>query len=163
MATVDVVTGQDVLASQYNLLRAEVIANASAAYNAAAAASAAAADLDTHEAATAQVHGLPAGIDVLGAQTAGLHIQYMKATATWTHTGGQLERHAAAANWPVAFTNVYAVADAVVLRSVSSVTVYATQDWGTFYTTTGASKMLMIYNSQGETASMEINFIGVGN
>ena len=173
MASVDVVTGTDILASEYNLLRSEVIANVSAAWDASTAASlawdatvaasAAGADVVTHAAVTAQIHGLAANIDVLGAQTAGLHIQYMQATATWTHTGGQLERHSAGADWPVAFASVYAVADAVVLRSASGVTVYATQDWGTEYSVTSATKELMIYNSQGETASMEVNFIGVGN
>ena len=171
MQSIDVITGGTATASQYNLLRADVITNVTAAYNASAAASAAvvaasgaAADVVTHAAVVSNVHGVGASVNVLGAkQASGLRIEYARASATWTHTGGQLEKRAAGVAWGNAFANIYAVTDAVVLRSVSSLTVYTTQDWGTKYSTTGASKMLMIYNSQGEVASMEINFIGIGN
>ncbi len=163
MATVDVVTGQDVLASQYNLLRAEVIANASAAYNAAAAASAAAADLDTHEAATAQVHGLPAGIDVLGAASPGLYIQYAKGALTWSHTGGQWEEHYAYAAWPVGFTNLYAVASSVGVGSVTVNSAFIGQMQNVRYSTVGATARANIYNVQGENTSMQLDIIGIGN
>lgn len=163
MATVDVVTGADILATEYNLLRSEVIANVSGIADATAAASGAAADVVTHAAVTAQIHGLASGIDVLGAQTAGLHIQYATGASTWSHAGGQWETRHAYAAWPVAFTNIYAVAVSFGVGSHTAESAYGGEVRDMAYTTTGATQVWRIYNAQGENTSMWANFIGIGN
>ena len=165
MATVDVVTGQDVLASQYNLLRAEVIANASAAYNAAAAASAAAADLDTHEAATAQVHGLPAGIDVLGAASPGLYIQYINVEATVHHTAGaQSETDHITASWPQAFNNIYCcTVSCGSAHSWDAGAGYLENIRNTQYTTTAINVAVRTYQSANAYGQIPLRAIGIGN
>lgn len=167
-------------ATAYNLLRIDVIANvsgvaaaaslaydaslaASLAWDATVAASAGAADLDTHEAATHTIHGLAAGIDVLGAQTAGLHIQYATGASTWSHTGGSDETHSAYAAWPVAFNNLYAVTVSFGVGSHTADGAYISQPRDMAYTTTGATQVLRVYNGQSENTSCWANFIGIGN
>lgn len=123
MATVDVVTGNDVLASEYNLLRSEVIAAATvggvnaedivttiaAASVAGVDATAAAADVVTHAGVTANIHGLPSGIDVLGVQTPGQHIQYIAVNATVHHSdGGNSETNYISGEWVSGFTTIVA-------------------------------------------------------
>ena len=170
MQSIDVITGGTATASQYNLLRADVITNVTAAYNAAAAASAAVVtasavgvSLATHLATAASVHGLPTGVNVFGSkQASGLRAEYATVAATWTHAAGQHESHPAGVAWANPFTNVYAVTDAVMLNG-GDATFYISQDWGTIYSTTGASKGLLIYNASTEVSSMELHFIAVGN
>jgi len=170
MQSIDVITGGTATASQYNLLRADVITNISAIYNASAAASAAvvaasgaAADVVTHAAVTANIHGLSAGIDVLGAQTAGLHIQYAKGATTWTHVGGQTETHYTYAAWPNAFTNLYAVASSVGVGSVTQNSAYIAALHTVRYSTVGATARASIVNAQGENTSIQLDIIGIGN
>ncbi len=176
MGSIDVVAGQDILAIEYNLLRFEAITNASAIdVNAAAVVAAAtvggvnaediittAGDLTTHETASAAVHGLAAGIDVLGVETAGLHIQYARGASTWSHAGGQNERHYAYAAWPTGFTNLYAVASSVGVGSVSADSAYMTAVENVRYSTVGATARVNIINSQGENTSMQLDIIGIG-
>lgn len=170
MATVDVVTGADILATEYNLLRAEVIAaatvggvNAEDIVTTVAAASGAAADVVTHAAVTAQIHGLASGIDVLGAETAGLHIQYATGASTWSHAGGQNERHYAYAAWPTGFTSLYVIASSVGVGSVTADSAYMTAVENVRYSTVGATARVNIYNVQGENTSMQLDIIGIGN
>ena len=159
-----------ITATGYNELRVDIIAGISATYNAAVAASAAVVaasaagvSLATHLATAASVHGLPSGVNVFGSkQASGLRAEYAKVAATWTHTAGQHEAHAAGIAWANPFTNVYAVTDAVMLNG-GDATFYVSQDWGTIYSTTGASKGLLIYNATAEISSMELHFIGIGN
>ena len=170
MQSSNVATTDQILATQYNNLRTDVITNVTAAYNATAAASAAAvaasgaaADVVTHAAVTANIHGLAAGIDVLGAQTAGLHIQYAKGALTWSHTGGQWQEHYAYAAWPVGFTNLYAVASNVGVGSVTVNSAFIGQMQNVRYSTVGATARANIYNVQGENTSMQLDIIGIGN
>ena len=170
MQSSDQVVGAVAAATAYNLLRSDVITNVTAAYNAAAAASAAvvaasgaAADVVTHAAVTVNVHGLPAGIDVLGAQTAGLHIQYAKGAITWSHAGGQWEVHYAYAAWPVGFTNLYAVASSVGVGSVTVNSAFIGQMQNVRYSTAGATARANIFNAQGENTSIQLDIIGIGN
>ncbi len=171
--SIDVITGGTATAAQYNLLRTDIIANvssawdaslaASLAWDATVAASAAGADVVTHAAVTAQIHGLASGIDVLGAETAGLHIQYAVGASTWSHAGGQNERHYVYVAWPTGFTNLYAVASSVGVGSVTADSAYMTAVESVRYSTVGATARVNIINAQGENTSMQLDIIGIGN
>jgi hypothetical protein len=119
-------------------------------------------DLDTHIAAAASIHGLGAGVNVLGAkQGSGLRIEYGVASATWTHVAGEDEVHSAGMNWANPFSVIYAVVDSHSVGSVSGGS-YVSEDRGTIYSTTGATKTLRIFNSQNELTSMVARFIAIG-
>ena len=170
MQSIDVITGGTATASQYNLLRADVITNVTAAYNATAAASAAAtaaaavaADLVTHKATAASVHGLPTGVSVLGSkQAGGLRIEYATGAATWTHTGGQTESHHVGVSWANPFNNIYAVTESFEVGSTSGAAVLA-ENRGCTYSTTAATRRFRISDASTETASVGVRFIAIGN
>ena len=159
MLSSDVSPSDPIEAQQYNNLRADVIANSSAIADLEAEMDE---KLDTHIATAASVHGLPAGVSVLGTkQGAGLRIEYAVATATWTHTGGQWETHSAGVSFANPFSSILAIVDSHVVRSVSD-TAYAGEDRGIKYSLTAATKTLRIYNSQGEKTSMEVGLLIIG-
>ena len=165
MQSINVITGGTATASQYNLLRADVITNVTAAYNAAAAASAAAADLDTHEAASANIHGLPVGIDVLGAASPGLYMQYISVEATVHHvTGAQSETDYITANWPQAFTNIYCcTVSCGSAHSWDAGTGYLENIRNTQYTTSAINVAVRTYQSADAWGKIPLRAIGIGN
>ena len=179
MASVDVVTGTDILATEYNLLRAEVVVNASAVIAAAtvggvnaediittvATASGAAADVVTHAGVTANIHGLSAGIDVLGAYQSGLYIQYIKTDATVVHSaGGNSETNYISADWDAPFNNVGAVivscgaaktwdAGAGLLEHIRHIT----------FSVTSVTVAVRTNQSDATTGQIPLYVIGIGN
>jgi len=150
-----VTTGSPILASQYNDLRLDAL-------DALTTASGAGELIAEHAALAASIHGLPSGVNVLGAkQAAGLRIEYAQGAATWTHVGGQWEVHSAGKVFTNPFSSILAIVDSHIVRSVSGAA-YAGEDRGITYSLTAATKTLYIYNTQGEYTSMEANFLIIG-
>lgn len=179
MQSANVVTGTDILAAAYNNLRTDVIANLSGVADATTAASAAgvdataaiaaasgaAADVVTHAAVTANIHGLGSGIDVMGSQAAGYYIQHIYTHATVSHTdGGNSETTYISAEWTQAFNWIGAAV----------VSCGAAHDWegGSGYlenirhisfNTTAVTVAVRTYQSAAVKGQIPLNALGIGN
>jgi hypothetical protein len=152
MQSSDVQIETPALHTQYNALRADVIANASLIGEVMAA----------HVAAAASLHGLGAGVSVLGAaQAAGLRVEYGVAAATWTHVGGQHEVHHAGMAWANPFSNIFAVVNGVTVNSNSGAA-YAEEIRNMTFNATGATLTVYVYNTQGENTSLQACFLAIG-
>lgn len=172
MASIDVVTGNDILATEYNLLRAEVIAaatvggvNAEDIITTIAAASGAAADVVTHAAVTANIHGLASGIDVLGAASPGLYIQYINVEATVHHTSGNnSETTYITASWPQAFSSIYCcTVSCGSAHSWSAGAGYLENVRNTQYTTSAINVAVRTFQSADAWGKIPLRVIGIGN